>query len=88
MYAIRSYYVLALARRSIYNLSRGEKQRLAIATLLMNDIEYLFLDEPSTGLDIENRKILYDVISDLVKSGIGIAIITHDHEVINKFPVV
>jgi len=83
---LKQFNLSKLARRSIYNLSRGEKQRLAIASLLMNDIEYLFLDEPSTGLDAENRKILYDVIKDLKENGIGIAIITHDHEVINEFP--
>lgn len=67
-----------------FNLSRGEKQRLALAAILVNEPEYLILDEPTTGLDFERVKILSDILSKLSKKGIGIAVISHDEEFINK----
>lgn len=74
-----------LKTRSVYRLSRGEKQRLAIACILMNDIKYLILDEPTTGLDRKNRDILYDVIDKLFEDGIGVSVITHDNEMKSHF---
>ncbi|MEG1519729.1 MAG: ABC transporter ATP-binding protein, partial [Clostridia bacterium] len=65
--------------------SRGETQRLCIASLLMNDLDFLILDEPTTGLDKENREILFKTIDELKNNGIGIAIVTHDNELIDKF---
>ncbi len=75
-----------LAKRSTYRLSRGEKQRLALASILMQDIKYLMLDEPTTGLDVANRKTLYTIMDELVKSGLGIAVISHDTELFSRFP--
>ncbi len=77
--------MMALADRSIYRLSRGEKQRLAIAAILMQDIQYLILDEPTTGLDSEQRASLYGLLERLIEGGLGIAIISHDKNVISNF---
>ena len=63
-------------------LSQGEKQRLAIAGILVNDIEYLILDEPTTGLDMKRKYILTDKLKELNKKGIGMLIISHDNEFI------
>lgn len=63
-------------------LSQGEKQRLAIAGILVNDIEYLILDEPTTGLDVKRKYILIDKLKSLNKKGIGMTIISHDNEFI------
>ena len=52
---LKQFNMLDMLDRSIYRLSRGEKQRLAIAAILMQDIQYLILDEPTTGLDKEQR---------------------------------
>ncbi len=75
-----------LAKRSTYRLSRGEKQRLALASILMQNIHYLMLDEPTTGLDFQNRQTLYSVIDELLKAKLGIAIISHDSELFERFP--
>jgi energy-coupling factor transport system ATP-binding protein len=67
-----------------FNLSRGEKQRLALAAILVNDPEYLILDEPTTGLDFERIKILSHVLNKLRKRKIGIAVISHDEEFVEN----
>lgn len=65
-------------------LSQGEKQRLAIATILINNPEYLILDEPTTGLDSYRKGILIDILKDLIKKGVGMTIISHDHFTIEE----
>jgi|SRR5690554_6846988 len=67
-----------------FQLSRGEKQRLAMAAILMNNPSFLILDEPTTGLDIERREILSDAIGKLKKQGIGMVIISHDQPFVQK----
>lgn len=65
-------------------LSQGEKQRLAIASILINEPQYLILDEPTTGLDIERKKLLTDLLKELRNNGIGMTIISHDHSFIEQ----
>ena len=58
-------------------LSGGQKQRLAVALSLVNDPDVEFLDEPTTGLDPQARRSLWDVISNLRKTGKTIMLTTH-----------
>ncbi len=58
-------------------LSGGQKQRLAIACALIGDPELLFLDEPTTGLDPQSRRQLWDLIGQFRSSGRTIVITTH-----------
>ncbi|MCL2818322.1 MAG: energy-coupling factor ABC transporter ATP-binding protein [Actinomycetia bacterium] len=64
--------------RSVLTLSRGEKQRLALCAILMQDPSYLLLDEPTTGLDALNRERLIAYLRSLKEQGVGIALISHD----------
>ncbi len=68
------------------NLSRGEKQRLAICSVLALNPKFLILDEPSTGLDKKRREELYNYLQILSGEGIGILIISHDMNFVNKYP--
>lgn len=70
---------------SPFNLSFGEKQRLAIAGVLINEPRYLILDEPTTGLDYKRKRQLRDILDGLFKKGIGFSLITHDLDFIQHF---
>lgn len=58
-------------------LSGGQKQRLSIAAALVNDPMVLFLDEPTTGLDPQARRHLWDLIRSINKQGKTIVLTTH-----------
>ncbi len=58
-------------------LSGGQKQRLALACALAGDPDLLFLDEPTTGLDPQSRRHLWDLIEQLKCAGRTIVLTTH-----------
>jgi len=61
----------------VKNLSGGQKQRLAIALALVNDPKVIFLDEPTTGLDPQARRTLWDIVLRLKERGKTIVLSTH-----------
>lgn len=58
-------------------LSGGQQQRLAIALALVNDPELVFLDEPTTGLDPQARRSLWDVVRQIKREGRTVILTTH-----------
>jgi len=58
-------------------LSGGQKQRLALACALVADPELFFLDEPTTGLDPQSRRQLWDLIDGVKRAGRTVVITTH-----------
>jgi ABC-2 type transport system ATP-binding protein len=59
------------------DLSGGQKQRFSIATTLINDPKIIFLDEPTTGLDPQARRNLWDLIREIRDRGTTVVITTH-----------
>ncbi len=58
-------------------LSGGQQQRLSVALALVNDPELVFLDEPTTGLDPQARRSLWDLIRKMQAEGKSILLTTH-----------
>jgi ABC-2 type transport system ATP-binding protein len=59
------------------DLSGGQKQRLALACALVGDPDFLFLDEPTTGLDPQARRQFWELIEEFKQSGRTILLTTH-----------
>ncbi|MXY13048.1 MAG: ABC transporter ATP-binding protein, partial [Chloroflexi bacterium] len=59
------------------NLSGGQQQRLAVALALLSDPELVFLDEPTTGLDPQARRRLWEVVTQMKERGTTVFLTTH-----------
>ena len=65
------------AKSKVKELSGGQKQRFSIATTLINKPKIIFLDEPTTGLDPQARRNLWDLIKRIRAAGATVIITTH-----------
>lgn len=65
------------AKNKFKDMSGGQKQRFSIATTLINKPRIIFLDEPTTGLDPQARRNLWDLIRDIRQQGTTVIITTH-----------
>ncbi|MBC7936456.1 MAG: ABC transporter ATP-binding protein [Rhizobacter sp.] len=65
------------AKNKSKELSGGQKQRFSIATTLINQPKIIFLDEPTTGLDPQARRNLWELIKDIRNNGTTVIITTH-----------
>lgn len=68
------------ARAKPATLSGGQKQRFSIASALVNEPTVLFLDEPTTGLDPQAKRNLWELVKGLNRSGMTIVLTTHNME--------
>lgn len=65
------------AKSKVKELSGGQKQRFSIATTLINDPKIIFLDEPTTGLDPQARRNLWELVRQIRSKGTTVIITTH-----------
>ncbi|MFP5078860.1 ABC transporter ATP-binding protein [Pedobacter sp. JCM 36344] len=65
------------AKAKFKALSGGQKQRFSIATTLINSPKIIFLDEPTTGLDPQARRNLWDLITEIRDAGTTVVLTTH-----------
>ena len=65
------------AKNKYKEMSGGQKQRFSIATTLINKPKIVFLDEPTTGLDPQARRNLWELIKDIRQKGTTVIITTH-----------
>jgi ABC-2 type transport system ATP-binding protein len=65
------------AHAKVKELSGGQKQRFSVATTLINDPRIVFLDEPTTGLDPQARRNLWDLVRSIREKGATVIITTH-----------
>ena len=65
------------AKAEVKELSGGQKQRFSIATTMVNQPVAIFLDEPTTGLDPQARRNLWDLVTQIKKKGTTVIMTTH-----------
>ena len=65
-----------------FSLSRGERQRLALASVVALEPELLILDEPTTGLDAIERNATMDAVRELNRAGATVLMVSHDMELV------
>ena len=65
------------AKSKVKELSGGQRQRFSVATTLINDPKIVFLDEPTTGLDPQARRNLWDLIRNIRDKGTTVIMTTH-----------
>lgn len=68
-----------------YTLSQGQKRRLSIATMLVDDQRLLILDEPTFGQDAATNVEMMNLLEERYKLGTGIVMITHDMELVHSY---
>jgi len=76
--------ITKLKDRSPHTLSGGEKKKVCIATVLVNNPDVLLLDEPSAGLDPRTQLWLVELLRELGKAGKTVITATHDLEIIEQ----
>lgn len=75
--AIERYQLSRLVQQRAGTLSGGQKQRMALAAATLHQPELLFLDEPTSAVDPENRRAFWEILFDLVDEGATILVSTH-----------
>ncbi|MGI6713983.1 MAG: energy-coupling factor transporter ATPase [Bacilli bacterium] len=75
-----SYY-----KRSPFELSGGERRRVAIAGIIASEPEILILDEPTAGLDPLGAKMMMELFVRLYQKGTNIIIVTHDMDIVLRY---
>jgi len=73
------------AKQSPFDLSGGQKRRVAIAGVLAMEPQILVLDEPAAGLDPAGRHEMLELISDIHKSGVTIVMVSHSMDDVGKY---
>lgn len=76
--ALRMTGVAHLADRPVASLSGGEKQRVYLAATIAQESEILFLDEPTSFMDVQNIKQIFSLITNAKRLGKTIVLVTHD----------
>ena len=74
-----------LIDKHIYQLSGGEQQRVALVKLMLQDSDIILADEPTSSLDLENEKIVMDILKSFTEKGKTVIIVTHNQSLHDYF---
>jgi energy-coupling factor transport system ATP-binding protein len=83
--AIETMDLGSVVDRDPVQLSKGERQRVAVASILSSDPQILILDEPTTGLDYRQQKFMMDLLKQHHKNGKTIIIVTHAIKLVGEY---
>jgi energy-coupling factor transport system ATP-binding protein len=84
-HAIETMDLTEQTERDPFQLSKGERQRVAVASVLSLKPEILILDEPTTGLDYRQQKYLMDLLKQLNREGATVVIVTHTLKLVAEY---
>ncbi|MGL5245842.1 MAG: ABC transporter ATP-binding protein [Sarcina sp.] len=82
--ALKKVNLDGFENKKIYELSGGEQQRIAIARLYLQDVKYIFADEPTGNLDEKNKEIVFKLLRELCNSGKAVVFVTHDNDLAKR----
>ena len=68
-----------------HQLSGGEQQRVALVKLMLQDSDIILADEPTSSLDLENEKIVMDILKSFTEKGKTVIIVTHNQSLHDYF---
>ncbi len=77
---IEKFGLSEIRKRRAFDISGGQKRRVQVAREFMHEMDVLFLDEPTVGLDVIMRRTLLDSIREEVRSGLTVVFTTHNLE--------
>lgn len=80
-YTVRRLELATLLRKELIKLSNGETRRVLIAAALLKKPKLLLLDNPLTGLDVETRPKVHELIDEIIRSGINVILATSPKEI-------
>jgi energy-coupling factor transport system ATP-binding protein len=83
--AAKKVGILPYLNSNPFSLSKGQRQRVALASVLAMETEVLVLDEPTTGQDYQEGLEIMEIIKQLNLAGKTIIIVTHDMELVSKY---
>ncbi|MCI4446499.1 MAG: ABC transporter ATP-binding protein [Pyrobaculum sp.] len=74
---LQAFGLWEVRNREVDALSGGMKRRVLVAAVFAADAEVVFLDEPTTGLDVYSRRLVWNAVSELKKRGATVVLTTH-----------
>jgi ABC-2 type transport system ATP-binding protein len=77
---LERFGIAEIRKRRSFDLSGGQKRRVQVAREFMHDMDILFLDEPTVGLDVLMRRALLDSVRDEARRGLTVVFTTHNLE--------
>ncbi len=83
--ALETVGLAGYERKVPFALNKGERQRVAVASVLAIEPEVLILDEPTTGLDDAQQRSLMEMLTDLNRKGHTVVVITHSMDVAAEY---
>lgn len=85
-HAVEAVELDALVDEDPFSLSKGQRQRVALASVLATDPEVIVFDEPTTGLDAEQQRSFMDLVARLNReSGLTVVMVTHDMHTVARY---
>lgn len=75
--SLREFGLWDVRNREVDSLSGGMKRRVLVAAIFAAEAEVVFLDEPTTGLDVYSRRLVWNAISELKRRGTTVVLTTH-----------